>query len=295
MKCKEVAVSTPSEIQFPDLKNKRACTIHHGRLPIKRALTTAYALSIVGAILMATVSLGGLLHPFTFYPTDELFQSFIANDVVNLFVGLPILLGSMWLTRRGKLIGLLLWPGALLYILYNYIAYVFGIPYSLVTFAYLVLVVLSTYGFFDFLKNIDMKFVKAHLFEGVPVRAAGLVLVVFGVLFTFRAIGMIAVASMSQLMLPIYEVGVLIADVVISLLFIVGGSLCLRRSSLGYVSGLGLLFVASMLFIGLITVILLQPVFTNAPFALVDIIVVFIMGLICFIPFGFFIRKVPAL
>ena len=28
------------------------------------------------------------------------------------------LLVSMWLTRRGKLIGLLCWPGALFYVLY---------------------------------------------------------------------------------------------------------------------------------------------------------------------------------
>jgi hypothetical protein len=47
-----------------------------------------------------------------------------------------------------------------------------------------------------------------------------------------------------------------------------------------------------MLFIGLIMFLLLQPVLTDAPFVLVDIIVVFIMGLICFIPFGLFVRGV---
>jgi hypothetical protein len=96
------------------------------------------------------------------------------------------------------------------------------------------------------------------------------------------------------MMLPISEISVLIADIVISIFFIAGGCLLLRRSSLGYVSGLGLLFVASMLFISLIMVLLLQPVLTNAPFVLVDIIVVSIMGLICFIPFGFFVREVVA-
>ena len=88
------------------------------------------------------------------------------------------------------------------------------------------------------------------------------------------------------------EVGVLLVDLVVSLLFIGGGSLLLRRSSLGYVSGLGLLFVASMLFIALIMFLLLQPVLTGALFGLTDIIVISIMGLICFIPFGFFVRNV---
>jgi len=267
---------------------------HSGHLPVKHDLIIVYVLSLVGAILMAVVSLGGLLYPSTFYPTDELLQSFFANDVVNLLIGLPILLGSMWLVRHGKLVGLLLWPGALLYVLYTYIAYVFGIPFSLLTFVYLVLVLVSTYCVFDLLKSIDRKSVQERISEGVPVRTAGGVLIVFGVLFTFRAFSMIADASTNQTMLPSSELGVLIADIVISILFVAGGSLLLRRSSLGYVSGLGLLFVGSMLFIGLIMVLLLQPVLTDATFVPVDVIVVFIMGLICFIPFGVFARKVVA-
>ena len=265
---------------------------HPGHPSVKCDLMLAYVLSLVGAIIMATVSLGGLLYPSIFYPTNELIQSFVANDVANLFVGLPILLGSMWFARRGKLVGLLLWPGALLYVLYTYIAYFFGIPFSMLNFVYLVIVLLSTYCIIDLLKSIDKKSVQEQLSEGVPVRIAGGVLVALGVLFTLRAIGVIVEANTNQTMLPTYEIGVLIADIVLSIFFIVGGGLLLRRSSLGYVSGLGLLFAASMLFIGLIMVLLLQPFLTNAPFVLVDIIVVFIMGLICFIPFGFFLHKV---
>ncbi|MFQ6127170.1 MAG: hypothetical protein ACE5R6_21560 [Candidatus Heimdallarchaeota archaeon] len=265
---------------------------HPSHLPIKRDLTLAYVLSLVGAILMVAVSLGGLLYPSTFYPTSDLLQSFVANDLVNLFVGPLILFGSMWLTRRGKLVGLLFWPGALLYVIYNYIAYIFGTPFSLFTFTYLVLVLLSTYNILDLLKSIDKKSVQERLSEGVPVKTSGWVLVVFGVLFTFRAIGMIAEASTNQTMLPISEIGVLIADIFMSILWIAGGVLLLRRRPLGYVGGLGLLFAASILFISLIMFLLLQPFLTDAPFVLVDIIVVFIMGLICFIPFGLFVRKV---
>lgn len=313
MKWKKEDDSTLTDIQLPDTingnkRNKAICHLaeaekesvdrtiasssHSAYVSVKRDLKLTSVLSIVGTILMVAVSLGGLLYSCTFYPTDELLQSFVANDVINLFVGMPILLGSMWLARRGKLVGLLFWPGALLYVLYNYIAYFFGAPLSLFTFAYLALVLLSTYCILDLFRSIDKKSVQERLSEGVPVRTAGSVLVVFGVLFTFRAIGMIVEANTNQMMLPTYEVGVLIADTVISIPCIVGGGLLLRRSSFGYVSGLGLLFVTSMLFISLIMVLLLQPVLTNAPFVLVDVMVVFIMGLICFIPFGFFVRTV---
>ena len=272
----KVPNSTPTEIQ----------------LPVKRDLKLGYVLSLVGATFMAAASLGGLLYPSTFYPTDELLQSFFANDLINLFIGLPILLGSMWLAKRGKLVGLLFWPGALLYVLYNYIAYVFGTPFSLFTFAYLVLVLLSACCVLALLRSIDKKYVQEQLSEGVPVRTAGSILTIFSVLFTARAISMIAGAITSQTMLPISQIGVLTADIAISIPMTASGIWLLRRRPLGYISGLGFLFVASMLFISLIMVLLLQPVLSDAPFVLVDIIVVFIMGLICFVPFGFFVRKV---
>ncbi|AFY75522.1 hypothetical protein Ple7327_0032 [Pleurocapsa sp. PCC 7327] len=105
---------------------------HQTALPIKRDLALIYAFSFFIAILMATVSVAGLLYRTTIYPTEELLRAFVSNDMVNLFVGLPILLGSMWLTWRGKLVGLLCWPGALFFVLYNYIIYAFKLVcYSL--------------------------------------------------------------------------------------------------------------------------------------------------------------------
>ena len=287
-----MADSTASKIQSPHTRTRFAGALRIGGLPVRGDLILASVFSLVSALLMGAVSLGGLLWPAAFYSTEALFQTFVPNDVVNLFIGLPILLGSLWLMKRGKLVGLLFWPGALLYIVYNYIAYIVGIPLSGFTFVYVALVLLSTYCILDFLKNIDKKSVHEQLSTGVSVRLAGGVLVGFGVIFTFRAIGTIVGAGITQTVLPLSEIGVLIADIVISVLFIAGGGLLLRRSSLGYVSGLGLLFVASMLFIGLLLFLLLQPVLTGAPFVLVDFIVIFIMGLICFIPFGFFVRQV---
>lgn len=90
-----------------------------GNLPVTRDLTPVYVASLVIAVLMTVASLLGLLYPERLYPTEALQQSFLATDVVNLVIGLPILLGSMGLARRGKLLGLLLWPGALFYVLYH--------------------------------------------------------------------------------------------------------------------------------------------------------------------------------
>jgi hypothetical protein len=63
-----------------------------------------------------------------------------------------------------------------------------------------------------------------------------------------------------------------------------------RRKALGYVSGLGLLFQGSMLFIGLIFIMILQPFLTEAQFSLFDVLVITVMGLVCFIPFALYVR-----
>jgi hypothetical protein len=58
------------------------------------------------------------------------------------------------------------------------------------------------------------------------------------------------------------------------------------------VAGLGLLFQASMLFVGLVAFLLLRPLLSTVPFDLGEVLVVAVMGLICFVPFGLFVRGV---
>ncbi|MFN2152268.1 MAG: hypothetical protein ACK2T5_11770, partial [Anaerolineales bacterium] len=63
---------------------------------------------------------------------------------------------------------------------------------------------------------------------------------------------------------------------------------------LGFVSGLGLLFAASTLFIGLLIYFILQPFVSDVSFAWVDFLVVLLMSLICFVPFGLYVRSIWA-
>ncbi len=241
---------------------------------------------------MTAASLGGLLFPSAIYPTDELLRTFLANDLVNLLIGLPVLLASLWLARRGNLVGLLSWPGALLYITYNYLAYLFGIPFGEITLLYLALALLSVWSFVVLLRNIDTNSLQMRLTETIPVKLSGWVLLLFGIAFAFRAIGILFQPGVDQI--PVTEVGVLVADLVISTLWIVGGILLLRHKPFGYASGLGLLVAGSELFIALILFLLLQPILTQEPFALVDVTVVFIMGLVCFVPTGLFMRGISS-
>lgn len=124
-------------------------------LPVRRDLTLAYVLSLVAALMIAASVAGLVLGSAGLYGADPktalgvreaeaglLVPGLLGQDAFNLVVGLPILLGSMWLARRGSLAGLLLWPGALFYALYAYAIYLLGAPFTGLVFAYVALVIL---------------------------------------------------------------------------------------------------------------------------------------------------------
>lgn len=266
--------------------------IHQDDLPLKGSLSLAYIPSFVTAILMLIASAVGIQFKTIVYPTEELARAFLSNDVVNLFIGLPILLGSMWLTWRGKWIGLLCWPGALFFATYNYIAYIFAMPLNWLFLLHLALVLLSVYTLIGLIAIIDGNLVQQRLRCKVPEKLSGGILAGLGILFLLRGLGVLVGAMSSGNTLPETELAVNIADFLTVPAWVIGGILLWRRQAFGYVIGLGLQFQGSMLFIALIIFLLLQPLLTSASFALVDVIVIFLMGLICFIPFTLFARGV---
>jgi hypothetical protein len=196
----------------------------------------------------------------------------------------------MWLTTRGRLIGLLLWPGALGYVLYNYLIYLVGLPFGPAFLLYLTLVTLSAYELIGLVACIDRPAVQQRLGGVVPKRLGGGALASFGAVFFLRAVGVATGALLSHKSLSALELSPLISDFLLTPAWIIGGILLWRRSPLGYVAGLGLLFQASLLFVGLVAVLLLQPLLTATRFDPTGVLVVAIMALVCFIPFGLFVR-----
>jgi hypothetical protein len=265
---------------------------YENNLPVKRGLRSIYILSLIIAILMAVSSLAGILYQSEIYPTDELLETFMSNDAVNLFIGLPIILGSMFLTSRKKLIGLLLWPGALFFILYNYLIYVLAMPFNLAFLLDLTLVTLSLYTIIALVASVDGKAIQQRLNGKVQERISGGVLVGMGVLFFFQVVGVMVFTLADQTSITGTELATHVSDFLYSPALVIGGILLWRRKAFGYVSGLGLLFQLSMLFIGLIMFLIIQTVLMIAPFSLVDVVVIAIMGLIGFVPFALFTRGV---
>jgi hypothetical protein len=263
---------------------------HKNVLPIKRSLKPIYILSFIVAALVAVSSLAGILYQSKIYTSNELLTNFLSNDVVNLLIGLPIILGSMFLTMRKKLIGLLLWPGALFFVLYNYLIYVLAMPFNLAFLLDLVLVTFGLYTIIALVASVDGESIKTKLSGKVHEKISGIILAGMGILFLFQAGGVMIVALANQTSITVMELALHVSDFLYSPALTIGGILLLRRKNFGYVSGLGLLFQLCMLFIGLIMFLIIQAVLMITPFPLVDVVVISIMGLIGFVPFALFVR-----
>lgn len=266
--------------------------LYAGKLPVARQLKLVYFASLFIALLTAAASAAGLLRTDVIYPSPELQQSFVANDMITLVLGLPLLLGSMWLAWRGHFIGLLFWPGAIFYGLYNYLAYLFGMPFTGLFVLYLVIVVTSLYTLIVLLTSIDGPAVQARLGGHVPERFAGGVLILLGTVFLLFAGSTLINNLAGRAALPHSELAVFVADFFASPAWVIGGVLLWRRQPLGYVGGTGLLFSVSMLFIGVIGIVLLQAVMDGGPFLVVDLLVLVLMGTISIIPFGLYVRGI---
>jgi hypothetical protein len=213
---------------------------------------------------------------------------------VNILIGLPVIIVSIVLTLRGKLVGLLFLPGSLLFVVYNYMIYVLAIPLNWASLFYVILIISSVYAIIKLFTLINREKIQQCLTGLVHEKISGGILVALGFLFIFQAVGAMIDPLINNLQITGIDLAVHISDFAISPFLVIGGIQLWRKKAFGYVSGLGLLFQASMLFIGLIAFLIIQPLLTTTPFLLVDILVVSIMGLICFIPLILFIRGVSA-
>jgi hypothetical protein len=154
------------------------------------------------------------------------------------------------------------------------------------------MVVMAAFAMIQLFRSMDMNSVKDRLAGAVPEWIGGGVLAGLGALFFMRTIGQVAGILTGQINPVGAEYGVMIADLLTTPLWVIGGVLLWRKQPFGYAAGAGLLFQASMLFIGLLMFFILQPFLSALPFRAEDFVVILAMGLICFTPFGMFVRGI---
>lgn len=263
------------------------------RLPIKLNLNFVYINTIILVIIVLGVSIIGILFQHNLYPTYELSVGFVSNDILNLIVGIPIILITMVSAKRGNLIGLLCYPGALFYITYVYTTYLLGLPFNVLFIPYLFLVTVSIYTIIILIVSIDYDQVHQKIKGYVPIKTSG------AILFTLASL-MIIYQTYSIILALINKSNVdqlMIAQWIVDLVFasppvIIIGYFMMYRKALGYTLGISLLLFLSSLFIGVVPVLIIEAIRANSPIDVKGIIIVLISSMVCIIPLLFFVKGI---
>lgn len=140
-------------------------------------------LTILLVISLTAVSIAGAFLPATYQrDSASMAAQGAGQDMVDLFLVVPLLLITFYSASKGNRKGLLLYGGVLAYIMYTYVIYAFGVHFNRYFLLYCSTLGLSLYAFIVFMRGVR------HLeldrwFRDAPVKMISLFLVLVAVIF----------------------------------------------------------------------------------------------------------------
>jgi MFS family permease len=161
---------------------------------------SAYILTIVIAILSLIATAGGLLSSALYRDNFLVTSGWRGNDLVTLFIAVPLLALALVLAWRGSPRARLVWLGMLDYTLYNFAFYLFGTAFNRFFLIYVALFMLSIFALIFGLVQTDVQAIGRQFRDRTPVKwisgymlfvAAGLTTV-----YTIQSLGFITTGQL---------------------------------------------------------------------------------------------------
>ncbi|MET8764978.1 hypothetical protein [Lentzea sp. NPDC004782] len=230
-------------------------------------LGRARLVSVVVAALMTVSSVVGLWKPGLYQDPLEVAAELRAYDLVTLALAVPLLVGSLVMSRRGSVGAQLTWLGVLMYASYNYAIYVFGSAFNDMFLVHTAVLPLSAGAAVLLLLNVDAAAVRGRFRPGTPARSISAVLLLVGVslagMWVFHSLRFAftgAPPGESELVLPMQAVHLAYAlDLV---LFVPGCALASillwRRNSWGYVLATAVLVFGALYQVNYVVALVFQ-------------------------------------
>lgn len=127
-------------------------------------------LSVIIIIAAITASAGGLFIGDLYRDNSLIKAAWYGNDLVTLFIVVPLMVASLLLTIRGSQRAQLIWMGTLWYMVYNYIFYLYAAAFNKFFLLYVVLFTLSTYALIFALMNSEPQKISQKFNLRTPVK-----------------------------------------------------------------------------------------------------------------------------
>jgi len=206
-------------------------------------------LAIVAAVLAIVGSIVGVSVERIYRDlTSDFLSQALAQDVVNLALVSPAMLVLALLALRGSLRAYLLWLGVVTFTVYNYVIYVFAIPFGPLFLLWIAVLGLSLYALIGGVATVDHAAVAARFSKGRVVVVTAWSLIVIAGLFALLWLSEDVPALFSgKIPQSLSDQGVITNPVhILDLAFflpavVVAGVMLLRGRALGFVASPALL------------------------------------------------------
>jgi hypothetical protein len=130
----------------------------------------SFILSTLIAILATFASAGGLFLKGLYRDNLLVMSAWKGNDLVTLFIAVPILVVAIMLARQGSQRAQLVWMGMLDYMLYNYAFYLFAAAFNWFFLIYAALLGLSIFALIFGLLSLQVDTIAQRFWFRAPVK-----------------------------------------------------------------------------------------------------------------------------
>lgn len=196
---------------------------------------------LAGLIAISSI-LGILIEDIYIKEVPEYAAQGVGQDIINLFVIMTILLVATVLILRGSKLWQFVWLGSLIYTVYSYTTYCFGIHFNALFLLYCGILGLSFYLLIGFLISMDAEIIKSWFDDKMPINMPAIFLFVVAALFYFIWLNDIIPALINgNVPELVKEYGLLtnpihVLDISIALPgFLISAILLRKKHALGYV------------------------------------------------------------
>ena len=208
-----------------------------------------------------------------------------AQDSITLFVGIPLLIVSLWLSNKNSIKGKLLLTGTLGYFLYTYVSYSFLVSYNMFFLMYVTLMSLSFFAFIINFTAPELKDLNSRFTRKFPKKYIGLFTIVVGLFVCLLWLGMLvpsikkAPALLEQyttFVIQALDLGFVVPAAILS------GILLIKNKSLGYLLASTIIIKGATLLLALVMMIIFM-IMSGIDVPLIQIIVFPLCALLCII------------
>lgn len=142
-----------------------------------------YILSLVILFEMLIVTLTGLFFDIYDNNKPEIITQAKGQDMVTLFVVIPLLISSLVLSNRGNIKADICYLGVLIYVSYTYLSYAFIGEYNTLLLLYINMFSFSTILLLSICYQLDFNKKNCSIKPSMPYKATGLFLISISTLF----------------------------------------------------------------------------------------------------------------